>query len=79
MLFPAARGDRPVLPLPRLVRQRHVSAGVPLDEFEHLFDTEWVARPMLNVEQPTDIPQRSIGRIPVVVRLVRRFLKTQRR
>jgi hypothetical protein len=41
---PARRHGQRVLPLPRLVRQRHVSAGVPLDESEHLFDTEWVAR-----------------------------------
>jgi hypothetical protein len=30
-----------------------------------------VARPVLNVEQPSNIPQRPMGSIPVVVRLVR--------
>jgi hypothetical protein len=36
-----------------------------------MFDTGWVARPVLNIEQPPDIPQRPMGSIPVVVRLVR--------
>jgi hypothetical protein len=43
----------------------------PLDPFAHLFDTGWVARPVLNVEQPPNIPQRPMGSIPVVIRLVR--------
>ena len=36
-----------------------------------MFDTGWVARPVLNVEQPPHIPQRPMGSIPVVIRLVR--------
>jgi hypothetical protein len=37
-----------------------------------MFDTDWVARPVLNVQQPPAIPQRPMGSIPVVVvRLVR--------
>ncbi len=38
---------------------------------EHLFDTGRVARPVLNLEKPPSIPQRPMGSIPVVVRLVR--------
>jgi hypothetical protein len=38
---------------------------------EHLFDTGRVPKPVLNVDQPPSIPQRPVGRIPDVVRLVR--------
>jgi hypothetical protein len=35
-----------------------------------MFDTDWeVASSALNVDQPPDIPQRPMGRIPAVVRL----------
>ena len=36
-----------------------------------MFDTGKVARPVLNGEQPPHIPQRLMGSIPVVIRLVR--------
>ena len=42
-----------------------------LPSCEHLFDTRGVARPVLNVDQLPEIPQRPMGSIPVVVRLVR--------
>jgi hypothetical protein len=48
---------------------RYSLEGLP--SREHLFDTERVARPVLNVEQPPSIPQRPMGSIPVVIRLVR--------
>ena len=46
-------------------------AATPLPACEHLFDTGRVAGPVLNVEQPPSIPQRPMGSIPVVIRLVR--------
>lgn len=36
-----------------------------------MFDTGRVARPVLNAEQPPEIPRRQMGRVPVVARLVR--------
>ena len=39
--------------------------------YEHLFDTGRVARPVLNGDKPPNIPQRPMGSIPVVIRLVR--------
>jgi hypothetical protein len=45
--------------------------SLTLETVVHLFDTGWVARPVLNVEQPPNIPQRPMGSIPVVARLVR--------
>jgi hypothetical protein len=39
--------------------------GNPIDASEHVFDTGWVARPVLNVEQTPSIPQRPMGSIPV--------------
>ncbi len=42
-----------------------------MDASERMFDAGRVGRPVLNGEKPPSIPQRPMGRIPVVVRLVR--------
>src|SRR4029453_10007934 len=59
--------------MPRLRPQdqrpnRHqCSAGLavtPLERAEHLFDPAWVARPVLNVDRPADIPPAADGPSP---------------
>ena len=45
--------------------------GIPLDRPNMCPTLGWVARSVLNVDQPPDIPQRPMGSIPVVIRLVR--------
>ena len=74
-LRPDRRHDRnacrrqPLRLLP-VARGHSIPPCVCLDCVVHLFDTGWVVRPVLNLDQPPSIPQRPMGSVPVVIRLV---------